>query len=146
MLNGSSVRLDVLSEIDMLDVVNVVSDHFARTAGLDEDALYGVSIAVRESVINAILHGNGNDRHKRVCVEFARIDGDPPGIAIRVRDQGPGFDSVTLADPLTPENLMKPSGRGILLIRTLMDEMTVQRASEGGMEITMVKRVQPQSP
>jgi serine/threonine-protein kinase RsbW len=107
-----------LSEIDMLDFVRVVSDHLGRTAGLDEDALYGVSVAVRESVINAILHGNGNDKDKRVFIEFAPIDGDPQGIAISVRDQGPGFDPATLADPLTPENLMKPSGRRIFLIRT----------------------------
>ena len=101
MLDGSSVRLDFLSELDMLDFVTVVSDHFARTAGLDEDALYDISISVRESVINAILHGNGNDRHKRVFVEFTRIGGDPLRIAIRVRDQGQGFDPWSLADTLT---------------------------------------------
>jgi anti-sigma regulatory factor (Ser/Thr protein kinase) len=49
-------------------------------------------------------------------------------------------------DPLSPENLMKPRGRGIFLIRTLMDEMTLQRAAEGGMEIVMVKRIEPQAP
>jgi serine/threonine-protein kinase RsbW len=140
MLNRSSVRLDFLSEIDMLDFVTVVSDHLGRTAGLNDDALYGVSVAVRESVVNAIVHGNGNDRDKRVFVEFAWMDTDPRGIAIRVRDQGPGFDQATLADPLAPENQMKPSGRGIFLIRTFMDEMTLQRAAEGGMEIVMVKR------
>ena len=144
--NGSSVRLALLSEIDMLDFVQEVSDNFGRTVGLNEDALYGVSVAVREAVTNAIVHGNGNARHKRVFVELARIDGDSPGIAIRVRDQGLGFDPATVADPLTPQNLTKPSGRGILLIRTLMDEVTLQRAAEGGMEIMMVKRVQPQAP
>ena len=145
MLNGNSIRLDFLSELHMLDFVTVVSDHLGRTAGLDEDALYGVSVAVRESVINAIVHGNGNDRDKRVFVEFAPIDADSQGIAIRVRDQGTGFDPATLADPQTPENLTKPSGRGILLIRTFMDEMTLQRAAEGGMEVTMIKRVQAQA-
>ena len=145
MLNGNSVRLDFLSEIEMLDFVDVVSDHLGRTAGLDEDALYRVSVAVRESVANAIVHGNGNDGEKRVFIEFAPIDGDRHGIAIRVRDQGTGFDLTTLPDPLTPENLMKPRGRGIFLIRTLMDEMTLQRAAEGGMEIVMVKRLEPQA-
>ena len=145
MLNGNFVRLDFLSEIDMLDFVNVVSDHLGRTAGLDEDALYRVSVAVRESVTNAIVHGNGNDKDKRVFIEFAPIDGDRQGIAIRVRDQGAGFDLTTLPDPLTQENLMKPRGRGIFLIRTLMDEMTLQRAAEGGMQIVMVKRIEPQA-
>lgn len=146
MLNGNSVRLDFLSEIDMLDFVNVVSDHLGRTAGLDEDALYRVSVAVRESVTNAIVHGNGNDKDKRVFIDFAPIDGDRQGIAIRVRDQGTGFDLSTLPDPMTPENLMKPRGRGIFLIRKLMDEMTLQRAAEGGMEIVMVKRTEPGAP
>ena len=145
MFNENSVRLDFLSEMDMLDFVNVVSDHVGRTAGLDEDALHRVSVAVRESVANAIVHGNGNDKDKRVFIEFASIDGDRPRIAIRVRDQGAGFDLRTLSDPLRPENLMKPCGRGIFLIRTLMDEMTLQRAAEGGMEILMVKHIEPQA-
>jgi serine/threonine-protein kinase RsbW len=146
MINGHSVRLDFRSAFDMLDFVQVVGDHLGRRAGLDEDALYWVGVAVRESIINAIEHGNGNDETKRVFVEFSPIDGNSRGIAIRVRDQGPGFDPETLRDPLTPENLLKSSGRGIFLIRTFMDEMTLQRAAEGGMEVVMVKRVQPQTP
>ena len=76
-------------------------------------------------------------------VEFTPLDGEtPPGIAIRVRDEGPGFDPATLPDPLAPENLLKASGRGIFLIRSFMDEMMLQRAPEGGMEVVMVKRAQ----
>jgi serine/threonine-protein kinase RsbW len=60
-----------------------------------------------------------------------------------VRDEGPGFDPETLPDPLAPENLLKSSGRGIFLIRSFMDEMVLQRAPEGGMEVVMVKRVNP---
>ena len=146
MINGHSVRLDFRSALDMLDFVQVVGDHVGRKAGLDEDALHWVGIAVRESVINAIEHGNGNDETKRVFVEFSPIDGNSRGIAVRVRDQGPGFDPGTLRDPLAPENLLKSSGRGIFLIRTFMDEMTLQRAAEGGMEVVMVKRVRPQTP
>jgi serine/threonine-protein kinase RsbW len=121
--------------------VNLVSDHFGRTAGLDEDALYRVGVAVRESVTNAIVHGNGSDKDKRVFIEFSPIEGDRHGIAISVRDQGAGFDLTMLSDPLTPENLMKPRGRGIFLIRTLMDEMTLHRGADGGMEMVMVKCV-----
>jgi serine/threonine-protein kinase RsbW len=141
MINRKSVRLDFSSEIDMLEFVNLVSDHCGRTAGLDDDALYRVGLAVRESVTNAIVHGNGNDKDRRVFIEFSPIDGDRRGIAICVRDQGAGFDLTTLSDPLTPENLMKPRGRGIFLIRTLMDEMTLHRGPDGGMEMVMVKCV-----
>lgn len=139
---GNSVRLDFRSGFEMLDFVQVVSDHIARMVGLDDDGVHWVSVAVRESVVNAIKHGNHNDAAKRVHVEFTPLEDEaPPGISIRVRDEGPGFDPATLPDPLAPENILKSSGRGIFLIRSFMDEMTVQRAPEGGMEVVMVKRV-----
>jgi serine/threonine-protein kinase RsbW len=143
--HGHSVRLDFHSTFEMLDFVQVVSDQIARLAGLDEDARHWVNVAVRESVINAIKHGNGHDESKRVHVEFTPLHTDAPaeGIQIRVRDEGPGFDPSTLPDPLAPENLLKSSGRGIFLIRSFMDEMVLQRAAEGGMEVLMVKRVNP---
>ena len=143
--NGTSVRLDFRSAFDMLDFVQVVCDHVSRMSGLDEDSLHWVGVAVRESVINAIKHGNGNDERKRVFVEFTPLHAGPPGISIRVRDEGPGFDPAGLPDPLAPENMLKASGRGIFLIRNFMDEMRLQRAPEGGMEMVMVKRVQPQA-
>ena len=144
MTNGTTVRLDFRSAFDMLDFVQVVSDHIGRLAGLDEDALHWVSVAVRESVINAIKHGNQSDEDKRVFVEFTALDATTPGIAIKVRDEGPGFDPDSLPDPLAPENMLKSSGRGIFLIKNFMDEMRLQRSPEGGMEMVMVKRVQPQ--
>ena len=143
MTNGNTVRLDFHSTFEMLDFVQVVSDHVARMSGLDEEARHWVNVAVRESVINAIKHGNANDERKRVHVEFTPLQAPqlPQGIVIRVRDEGPGFDPATLPDPLAPENLLKASGRGIFLIRAFMDEMVLQRAPEGGMEVVMVKRV-----
>ena len=142
MRSGQTVRLDFDSTFEMLDLVQVVSDHIARLAGLDEEARHWVNVAVRESVINAIKHGNRNDVAKRVHVEFTPIEptDSPSGVVIRVRDEGPGFDPELVPDPLAPENLLKGSGRGIFLIRSFMDEMTLQRAEEGGMEIVMVKR------
>ena len=143
MTHGNTVRLDFHSTFEMLDFVQVVSEHIARMAGLDEEARHWVNVAVRESVINAIKHGNGGDARKCVHVEFTPLHAShlPQGIVIRVRDEGPGFDPSTLPDPLAPENLLKASGRGIFLIKSFMDEMVLQRAPEGGMEVVMVKRV-----
>ena len=145
MRSGQTVRLDFDSTFEMLDLVQVVSDHIARLAGLDEEARHWVNVAVRESVINAIKHGNCHDVAKRVHVEFTPIEpaDTPSGVLIRVRDEGPGFDPASVPDPLAPENLLKGSGRGIFLIRSFMDEMILQRAEEGGMEIVMVKRANP---
>jgi len=145
MTAGSSVHLAVRSSLDMLDLIQAVSDNISRLAGLDDDAIHWIGVAVRESVINAIRHGNQSDDRKRVHVEFTLLEGDAgPGVAIRVRDEGGGFDPACLPDCTAPDNLLKGSGRGIFLIRTFMDEMDLRRAPEGGMEVVMVKRVQPQ--
>src|SRR5436853_5801287 len=138
------VRLEFTSAFEMLDFVQVVSDHLSRGVGLDEDSMHWVSVAIRESVINAIKHGNRSDAAKHVFVEFeTAIRADVPELAIRIRDQGEGFDPEQVANPLDTENLLKSSGRGIFLIRNFMEDVQLRRAPEGGMEIRMVKRVQP---
>jgi serine/threonine-protein kinase RsbW len=138
-----SIRLEFTSAFEMLDILQVVSDHVCKEVGLDEDSIHWVSVAVRESVANAIKHGNRNDASKKVFVEFDGTFDTGPELSIRVRDQGAGFEPDEVADPLAPENLLKGSGRGIFLIRSFMDEMVLRRAPEGGMEMRMVKRIQP---
>ena len=145
MPRGAPVRLDVPSTLAMCDVAQSVSEQVGRAAGLDDESIHWVGVAVRESVINAIKHGNGGDERKRVHVEFTPLENeDPPGLAIRVRDEGSGFDPATLPDCVAPENLLKCSGRGIFLIRSFMDELVLERSPEGGMELRMVKRMQHQ--
>jgi serine/threonine-protein kinase RsbW len=136
-----TVRLDVGSAFDMLDFVEVVGSHMSRMVGFDDDTLHWIGIAVRESVANAMKHGNKGDESKRVAVEFIAAPADHPSeLTILVRDQGEGFDPNEIADPLAPENLLKSSGRGIFLIRSFMDEVDLRRVPEGGMEVRMVKR------
>ena len=138
-----SIRIEFTSAFELLDTLQAVSDHVCKEVGLDEDAIHWVGVAVRESVANAIKHGNKGDITKKVFVEFESSAGVVPELSIRVRDQGAGFDPEDVADPLAPENLLKGSGRGIFLIRSFMDEVVLQRAREGGMEMRMVKRAQP---
>ena len=141
-LTSHTVRLNISSAFDMLDFVEVVSGHMSRMVGFDDDTLHWISIAVRESVANAMKHGNQGDEAKRVTVEFTTSPAEHPSeLAIVVRDQGEGFDPEQVADPLAPENLLKSSGRGIFLIRSFMDEVVHRRVPEGGMEIRMVKRM-----
>jgi len=143
-LSPPTVRLEFGSAFDMLDFVQIISDYVGRLTGLDEDQLFDVSVAVRESVVNAIKHGNQNDQSKRVVVEFATIPRD--SMTIRVADQGEGFDPEDVPDPLSPENLMKGSGRGILFMRNYMDDVMLSRVQDGGMEVRMVKKApQPKS-
>jgi serine/threonine-protein kinase RsbW len=138
-----SIRLEFSSAFEMLDFVQVVSDHLGRDVGLDDESVHWVGVALRESVINAIKHGNQNDTSKHVFVEFEAALRSVPELIIRVRDEGSGFNPDILADCLAPENLLKSSGRGIFLIRSFMDDVHLQRSAEGGMEIRMTKRAHP---
>ncbi len=138
-----SIRLEFTSTFDMVDFVETVGGHVSRAIGLDEDSMHWVGVAIRECVINAIKHGNRHDVSKRVFVEFHTAFGTVPQMMIHVRDQGQGFEPEEVADPLAPENLLKGSGRGIFLIRNFMDDVQLQRAPEGGMEVRMLKRAQP---
>jgi serine/threonine-protein kinase RsbW len=140
--NGTVVRLEFCSAFDMLDFVQVVSDHLCRRVGFDEDSMHWVGVAVRESVINAIKHGNQSDERKMVHVEFSSTGSPDTGeLVIAVRDEGQGFDPASIADPLAPENMLKSSGRGIFLMRNFMDDVSLRRMPEGGMEVRMVKKL-----
>jgi serine/threonine-protein kinase RsbW len=145
------VRLQFTSSFEMLDFVQLVGDRVGRHVGLRDDALHWVGVAIREAVINAIRHGNQNDPGKHVFVEFETAAlRSLPELVVRVRDQGQGFEPDAVADPLAPENLLKSNGRGIFLMRSLMDDLQLHRATEGGMEVRMVKRIPqdaaPESP
>jgi serine/threonine-protein kinase RsbW len=138
------VRLEFTSAFEMVDFVQLIADHIGRGIGLDDDGVHWVGVALRECVINAIKHGNQSDTAKHVFVDFATIARDQAHeLTISVRDEGEGFDPENLTSPLLPENLLKGSGRGIFLVRCFMDDVRLQRAPEGGMEVRMTKRVQP---
>ena len=126
----------------MLKLVDHASEQFGQMAGLDEDAVHGLGAAIREAVVNAIKHGNGADRRKRVRVEYdVATDHAQPQVVVRVHDEGAGFDAEHLADPLAPENVAVTSGRGVFLMRAFMDDVQVRRLPAGGTEIVMAKAI-----
>jgi serine/threonine-protein kinase RsbW len=107
----------------------------AARSGFDQNECEHIAMAVREATMNAVVHGNHYDSARRVTVSF---ENTPESVTIAVRDEGAGFDPETLADPLAPENLFKPSGRGIFLIRSFMDKVDFLDASPGT-EIAMTR-------
>jgi serine/threonine-protein kinase RsbW len=138
------VHLEIHSTTDALDLVQAVTEYITRRLGFDEESLHWTTMAVRESVVNAISHGNRNDPGKRVFIRFSAAPPDEPAdFIVHVRDEGNGFDPATLKDPLSPENVLKAGGRGIFLIRQFMDDVSIVPSPEGGMEMRMVKRIRP---
>lgn len=136
--DSRSVRLDIASRIEMLEMVQTVLSHVAGIVGFDEDSSHYMSVAVREAVVNAIKHGNQMDESKRVAVEFVI---QPSSLQIIVEDHGKGFDPTAVPDPVAEENLLKAAGRGIFFMRSFMDEVTYSFAPEGSTRVSLVKRV-----
>jgi serine/threonine-protein kinase RsbW len=123
------------SELSSVDPVEAKAEQLARDAGFDEDTSSQIAMVVREAVINAILHGNQNDPAKQVHVSFGL---DDEALRIRVADEGSGLDPESVPDPLAPENLLRSSGRGIFLMRAIMDEVHFHQL-DPGTEIELIK-------
>jgi serine/threonine-protein kinase RsbW len=108
----------------------------ARQIGFDEDDLHKIGIAVRECMVNAVVHGNRYNARKKVQVKISRT---ADRLTIVITDQGDGFDPDAVPDPLANENLLRFSGRGVMLMRAFMDEFEVSLRPPKGTEVRMVK-------
>ena len=136
-MNVETTELTLPSRVE---AVNEAAAAFARVlgrAGIDEDAAFGIDMAFREAVTNAVLHGNKQDESKLVRVT---VKSAPDWLEISVWDQGTGFDPVAIPDPTTAENIMKTAGRGIFFMRNFMDEVDWSIQPEGGTLVRMTKR------
>jgi serine/threonine-protein kinase RsbW len=122
--------------LDSVDSAEELTVGAARRAGFDDDDLMKIGMAVRESMVNAVVHGNRYNANKKVRLSVSRNSGR---FTVRIADEGQGFEFDHLPDPLAPENLMRTSGRGIFLIRSFMDEFQIRRLDPGGTEVTLVK-------
>jgi serine/threonine-protein kinase RsbW len=126
------------STLESVNKAEEMADQIAGQAGLDEDTRGGFSMAVREAMINAILHGNAYDPAKRVNLTFEQNGQE---LIVTVTDEGKGFVPDEVPNPLAPENLLKQSGRGIFLMRAFMDEVRFRKLNPGT-EIILIKRLQ----
>jgi serine/threonine-protein kinase RsbW len=130
------LSLVIPSDADRLYEVDAFAEEVMKSLGFSQDQRDDIAISLSEAVNNAILHGNRNDPAKQVTVRFMLIE---DGLIIEVQDQGNGFDSTAVPDPTNPDNLLALSGRGLLIIRHLMDEVEVI-AEKTGTCIKMTKR------
>ena len=135
---SESIIRSLESTLESVDSAEEIALGVAQDAGFDEDDLMKIGMAVRESMVNAVVHGNRYNAHKKVDFSVYR---NGERYIITIADEGDGFDFENLPDPLAPENLMRTSGRGIFLIRSFMDEFQIRRRQPAGTEVTLVKYV-----
>ena len=125
------------SRIESVDKAAIEADEFAKSRGFGDDFVSAIDLAIRESVANAVKHGNKFDEKKNVEVTFAD---SPDGFEVTVRDFGEGFAVNDIPDPTNPENLLKSHGRGILFMNSFMDEISWESHATGGMVVKMLKK------
>jgi serine/threonine-protein kinase RsbW len=130
-------ELRLPSRLESVEEAALQAETFVKDSGLGDEFVSAVDLAVRESVANAVKHGNKFDPEKVVEITFLRSS---EGVEIMVRDFGLGFDPDALADPTDPANLLKASGRGILFMRAFMDEVIWSNHAGGGMVVKMTKQ------
>jgi len=129
-------ELKLPSRIESVDEAASQAESFVKDNGLSEDFASAIDLAVRESVANAVKHGNKFDPEKDIELKLECSD---KGVEILVRDFGPGFSIDEIPDPTNPDNLLKESGRGILFMRAFMDTVEWTNHSEGGLVVKMTK-------
>jgi serine/threonine-protein kinase RsbW len=140
-VTAETTELSLPSRIDTVATAAAAVAEFLSRSGISEDAAFGIDMAVREAVTNAVLHGNQQDENKTVDVT---LKSSPDAVEISVHDQGPGFNPEEVPDPTAEENILKASGRGIFFMRSFMDEVNWLIRPGGGTTVRMLKRRNPQ--
>jgi serine/threonine-protein kinase RsbW len=132
------ICVTISSQLKELNRIEQLTEKIAKKLDFSEDQQDNLAIAVTEAVGNAIVHGNKKDPHKKVYIAF-QLGEDR--VEVSVRDEGEGFDPDTLTDPLDPNNLMKESGRGIFILKSLMDDVSFSFTPKGTtIRFTMKKK------
>jgi serine/threonine-protein kinase RsbW len=124
------------STLDSVDAAEAIVLKDAEAMGFDEDDQHKIGISVRECMVNAVVHGNRYNSRKKVHLKVERT---ADSLTIVVGDEGEGFDPNAVPDPLAGENLLRGSGRGVMLMQSFMDQFQISRRQPQGTEVKMVK-------
>jgi serine/threonine-protein kinase RsbW len=147
-MSGSSeqthcaLHLELASNLDSVDHAEEKALEIATRCGVHEDELHRVGMSVREAMVNAVVHGNKYNRNKKVVF---RVETSPGAMVVTIADEGAGFDPDQVPDPNQGENVLRQSGRGIMLIRAFMDGYQVAPRAGGGTEVKLIKKLEPAS-
>jgi serine/threonine-protein kinase RsbW len=133
-----NANLVLASRFENIEVAERALVDLCHRAGCGDDEEYWLITALREAVANAVRHGNQQDPGRVVTVAYEIVNST---ITIRVEDEGDGFDPADIPDPTDPENLLRPSGRGIFYMRQFMNRVDFNATPAGGTAVVMVKEL-----
>lgn len=134
--SSETVHLTIPSRLEELAQVHALLEELGQRHGMDEDYVNSLLIAVIEAGTNAVQHGNMFADDKVVKFE---VTVDPSDVRVRVDDLGKGFDPSRVLNPTEGEQLLSPHGRGLFLMRQLMDEVTFETGPEHGTTVFLRK-------
>jgi serine/threonine-protein kinase RsbW len=137
-VEARTVDLTLASTLDSVDSAEETVLREATEIGFDEDDLHRIGMSVRECMVNAVVHGNQYNARKKVHLIVTRTQ---DRIEIVIGDEGEHFDHSKVPDPLADENLLRHSGRGLLLMQAFMDEFEVRKRAPAGTEVRLVKHL-----
>jgi len=136
-VSKNKLEINLPSRIDSVEIAATEAAEFAVQNDFGDDVKFAIDMAVREAVANAVKHGNKLDETKTVEITFENLS---EGCSITVRDFGAGFAVEEVPDPTNAENLLKANGRGVLFMRSFMDEVEWSNHEAGGMMVKMLKK------
>jgi serine/threonine-protein kinase RsbW len=131
-------KLEIPSSQDFLAEADKFLEEHLQAHGLDDDNIADLAISTTELINNAIIHGNKSNPEKIVTIEI-EFFGDH--LTISITDQGPGFKPENIPSPIADENLMKEAGRGIFIVRSLVDDLQIETAPQGGTRMIIIKNL-----
>jgi serine/threonine-protein kinase RsbW len=128
--------MSIPSDPEYIQRVEKKTERIAKRAGLSVNAIDNLAIAVTEVVANSIVHGNKRDSSKKVTIEFVL---DEENIMVLISDEGTGFDPGDIKNPTEPENILKESGRGVFIVKSLMDDVRFRFSDKGTVTTLIMK-------
>ena len=134
----SENRIVIPSDLGLISVVDEFLEKILREKGIAEEIVADIAICATEVVNNGISHGNREDRSKQVSME---LEFSASEIKVTVTDQGEFFDPESIADPVAEENLLREVGRGVFIVRQLMDRLDITPSSTGGTVVSFTKKI-----
>jgi putative Holliday junction resolvase len=136
------LEISIPSSIEYLALVDAICEAFCSWANVPRKTADDISMAAIEAATNAIVHGNGSDPSRKARIVFSRDDCD---VTVTVIDQGEGFDPDSIPCPIDEDRLLATSGRGIFIMRSVMDDVDIAFPKSGGTRVRMKKQVEPEA-